>query len=162
MIYASTTLYRPCAAGLLIMIFAGLSSCNQTGPSIFSETRGVYLNTSKMTEASDTLIYSTTGISVINIFPADKGNAANDQIPNANAFLCRRIDQKKTSLTDTIILLDTTRRELNHIGDVSSYWLSLQHTTRFKQCKVNIPVKLEDKLKRYQYKYAGVTLVTDD
>lgn len=147
---------------LLTTIFIGLTSCNQTGTTFFSEKRVVYLKTNLMVEADDSILDSTMGPSLIRIFPCNRAGKTNSQVPCADVFLCKLHNRTNALLTDTIMVLDTGKTASEPPTNLDYYWTGLKRSAKFEQCKISVPAEFENQMKRYKYKYASVTLVTDD
>jgi hypothetical protein len=130
-----------------------------------SETpRIYYLNADSMREAGQNIVDSNKGPGVISIFPAEKQAEDNDSIPLADLYICRSFAKQDSLSGDTaIILLDVaTSKYLTKEGDPTQYWTGVKAAKKFKECRVFIPPSLFKSIKRYRYKYATVTLITDD
>ena len=124
----------------------------------------VYLNTANMHEAGHNIVDSTAGPSLINIFYYDKSNTLKSTVPWADVYVCVSYHAKDTTKIDTIIVLDTNTSFKNeHLKySMDAYWTGLRAAKKLTACKVAIPANKISVFKKYQYKYAKVTLITDD
>ncbi|MBS1526183.1 MAG: hypothetical protein JST19_11070 [Bacteroidetes bacterium] len=127
-----------------------------------SET--VYLDTNTMKEAGDSILNTFNGPAVEKLFPAGHQNKKADTVPWADAYLCSDFDKANLISGDTLVLvLDMQINDkLDKIQHPNDYWTSLKKAPKFKKCKIVIPADQLNRLKRARYKFAHVTLVTDD
>jgi hypothetical protein len=89
-----------------------------------------------------------------------KSSLKGDSAPYADVYVCKSF-KRDSVLGDTIIILDTQlRKEIS--GDPNTYWIGLQKTKNRKACKIVVPSDRLSKIRKYPYKYAQVTLITDD
>jgi hypothetical protein len=139
-----------------IIIYKGLSH--------YKRTQLYYLNTSKMIEAGSGIVDSVTGPAISAIYPCDKTGSNNDAIPWADLYFCNSFTKADSLKGDTLeILLDIhVKPDLDGIGHPDNYWTGLKEGKKFRECKVLIPRDSISKLQKYRYKYADVTLITDD
>lgn len=121
----------------------------------------VHLNTAEMTEADDSIIDSSMGPSFISAYLCEiKGGSKDDSIPCADVYVCKSF-KRDSILGDTVIILDTRlRKEIS--GNPDIYWTGLQKAKNHRVCKIAVPPDQLSKIKKYPYKYAQVTLITDD
>jgi hypothetical protein len=124
----------------------------------------IYLDVDSMKESDNDIIDSLKGPAVDKIFPADHQNTKNDSIPWADAYLCRSFNKADSLSGDTVILvLDTkTDNSLDKIKYPEDYWTGLKKANLYKKCRIVVPPGLSVNFKRYSYKYASVSLITDD
>ncbi|WP_114940187.1 hypothetical protein [Mucilaginibacter endophyticus] len=143
---------------LLIILVAGLllAGCDTRKVNKF-----VTLNTTKMVEADDNIIDSTMGPALISAYLCKiTNNLSEDSIPYADVYVCKSF-KRDAILGDTVIILDTQlRKEIS--GNPNIYWTGIKKTKKLKACKIAVPQDQLSKLQKYTYKYARVTLVTDD
>jgi len=131
-----------------------------TGCSSKFNSKEICLNTDNMKEAEDGIINSQQGNAVIDAYICEKKNLKNDTIPWADVFVCKFYNN--TSVADTVILIDTQLRKVEPERDYDIYWIELEPTQKLKKCKVLIPRSQADYIRKHKYRYASVTLVTDD
>lgn len=138
-----------------LVIFLGVGS-EKTGP--------VYLNTGNMIEAGKEIVDSTMGPALISIYYCNEENIISDTIPWADAYVCQIYNKKDTLHIDTAVILDIRTSKKSHRlkYSLNSYWTGLKEARSFKACRIMIPEDQRLKFKKYLYKYAGVTLWTDD
>jgi|GEM_PF-4810078 len=119
------------------------------------------LNTSEMTEADDNIVDSLMGPSVLSIYlNKTLQSIKGDTVSYADVYVCKSF-KRDSVLGDTVIILDTQLRT-RISGEPYIYWTGLRKGKRLKACKIAVPENQLDKLKKYPYKYAQVTLITYD
>jgi hypothetical protein len=145
---------------LLVVLAVGvfLNSCT---PKAENVSGIVHLNTAEMIEADDSIIDSTMGPGLVSAYLCEiKSNSNNDSIPYADVYVCKSF-KRDSILGDTVIILDTQlRKEIS--GDPNIYWTGLQKAKNQRVCKIAISPDQLSKIKKYPYKYARLTLITDD
>lgn len=121
----------------------------------------VNLNTARMIEADDSILDSTMGPALISAYLCKvKGELKDDSIPYADVYVCKSF-KRDSVLGDTVIILDTRlRKEIS--GEPNIYSTGIQKAKKRETCKVAIPPAQLSKIRKYRYKYAQVTLITDD
>ncbi|MEO3404126.1 hypothetical protein AAFN85_09495 [Mucilaginibacter sp. CAU 1740] len=147
---------------LLSVIFTSMTfvmACNQPEE---KEYASISLNTAKMIEADSNLVdTSFNGPGVLAAYLHDTTKRAkNDTVPAVDVFIC--ISHKRdTVLGDTIVIFDTQLCGKIPIN-IENYWTQLHYTKQWRNCEVPVSAKELGNIKRYKYKYANVTLITDD
>ncbi len=119
------------------------------------------MNTAEMVEAGDDIIDPTMGPTLISTYLYKiKSNLNDDSIPYADVYVCKSF-KRDSVLGDTIIILDTQlRKEI--LGNPDRYWIGLQKAKSRKVCKIFVSSNQLSRIRKYPYKYARVTLITDD
>jgi len=118
----------------------------------------VYLNTDSMKEAHVT--DSSSEPNIIKVYLCGHKNTAKDTIPWADAYLCRASDKADSLAGDSLIVyLDTQMQEnLKDTVGIDQFEAGIKVSKKFKKCKVMLPPKLIDSIKKYKYKYGMVYL----
>jgi hypothetical protein len=126
------------------------------------DVESVNLNTAEMIEADDSMIDPHgmgPGVIAAYLYDTTKSSSG-DTIPAVDVFVCKSF-KRDSVLGDTILILDThLRKKIS--GDPDIYWVGIQIAKRWKTCKVAVPPDQLNKIRKYPYRYAQVTLVTDD
>ena len=121
----------------------------------------VYLNTDSMKEtcAKDS-INSILGQYIMKVYLCGHKNTAKDTIPWADTYLCRASNKANSLAGDSLIVyLDTQMQEnLKDTVGVTQFQAGIKVSKKFKKCKVMLPPKLVDSIKKYKYKYGMVYL----
>ena len=152
-------------AVLVIVVLAGFSFI---GAIIFRSSRGeskalVILDTRSMTEAGSSVVDSTWGPTVHNIYLAGKRQGAGNVIPLADAFVCLSPNKSDSTKADTILLLDIQSQTSDKDAEnPTKFWTGVRPAKKLNVCRVLIPDGMLKNFKTYKYKYGKVTLITDD
>jgi hypothetical protein len=149
-------------AGILLFALIGvilIAACD----SFYKESsyKIVQLDTKDMVEADDSLMDERNGPAALYAYLSKENqSSATDSIPYVDVFVCR--SHKRDSIAgDTIIILD---RELKPAVPLTGneYWTGELPAVKRNACKITIPAGQLRVLRKYKYKYARVTLITDD
>ncbi|MEN0055739.1 MAG: hypothetical protein AAGC65_18820 [Mucilaginibacter sp.] len=128
--------------------------------SFFNKT--IYLNTQKMQESDKNIGDSEMELAFISAYFCHKNNVNSAAEPWADLFICS-VQHKGSQLVDTILVLDTNlRKDGKNIIDDNRFSLALRNAKKLNNCKVLAPEKWRILFNRYKYKYASVTIATDD
>ena len=152
-------------AVLAIVVLAGFSFI---GAIIFRSSRGeskafFILNTRSMSEADSSVVDSTWGPVVNDIYLAGKQQSAGNVIPLADAFVCLSPNKSDLTKADTILLLDIQSQISDKDAEnPAKFWTGVRPAKKLNACRVLIPEGMLKKFKTYKYKYGKVTLMTDD
>ncbi|QEM07916.1 hypothetical protein DIU31_032060 [Mucilaginibacter rubeus] len=139
-----------------VMLITGCSSSDK------KEYAAISLNTAQMIEADSSVIdtsFNGPGILAAYLHDTTK-RSQNDTIPAVDVFICKS-HKRDTALGDTIVIFDTQLRgEIP--ASITNYWTNLHYTKNWRNCEVAVSANELSTIKKYKYKYAKVTLVTDD
>lgn len=146
---------------LLLVVLAGGMFITACTPKEEKVNGIVNLNTAEMVEANDDIIDSAMGPAVLSVYLCKiKRSQKDDSIPYVDVYVCKSF-KRDSVLGDTVIILDTQlRKEIS--GNPDIYWTGIQRAKKWKTCKIVVPAGQLNKIRKYQYRYAKVTLVTDD
>jgi hypothetical protein len=126
---------------------------------------GIILNTAEMKEYPTKLSDSTINVlNVVAVYPSDQKKPNISDTPNVDVFLLRLFAKPNTDLNDadTVAVFDSALK--GSIGDINLdvYTADVAANPKFKKCKISIPQKALDKIRKYKYQYGKVTMVADD
>jgi hypothetical protein len=100
---------------------------------------------------------------VVSIFPCNMKNASGEAIPWADLYVCRSYNSSDSLSGDTaLVFIDIhTKNDLHELKNIDHYGTDIKITQKFKKCRVMIPAGEIDKIRKYRYRFARVTLVDD-
>jgi hypothetical protein len=121
----------------------------------------VYLNTDSMKEAH--VIDTIMGPSIRAVYLCEHTNTLNDTIPWADAYLCVSNNRADSLSGDSLIvyLNAKTPGDLKDTTGANQFMAEIQISKKNKKCKIMLPPKLIDSIKRYKYKYGRVFIVSE-
>jgi hypothetical protein len=139
----------------LLMISSGLlCACHKKDVQLGT------LQTSKMTEADSTGLYTNTDSSIllecVEAFIIPKGTTEAGSIPLANLYKC--VNRTK----DTVLLIDLDRHiiDLDPVKDILG--IEVKPSRKFDACRINIDSASVSRFRTYKYKYSTLTYVIED
>ena len=126
----------------------------------YTEIKELVLNTDKMKSVVDSIDHYL-GIAVIGMYLYQGKNTEENTIPCADLFICRRYADSLS--VDTIIVLDTKlMKTLKLKYNVREYGVVFEPSRKLKKCRVMIPARMIDAIKKYKYAYENLEFSIDD
>jgi hypothetical protein len=100
---------------------------------------------------------------VASIFPCDERNTGDEVIPWADLYVCGSYNKSDSLSGDTaLVFIDVnTKSGLHELKNIDHYGADIKIAQKFKKCRVMIPAGQIDKIRKYRYRFARVTLVDD-